>query len=768
MPLYFSQRGGPGIISTIVGPQGEQGEPGDDGPTLTPMGPYSPSDTYTIGNVVNYEGSSWIYWNPESDLGNEPPSLPTMSNDYWMINASKGDDGADGDTTDTLLDAAIRYQRADEHNWPLVPSKSFVAVPEKDVPTGLTYARTTAQYNRGPDLVWRAAAIDTIGHAYDVDGSYMGWPIFSTATNLIENNTGQGVVAGSTGTAPTNYGSVSTGFGGTVRTIGAATTEDGIAAWDVQYAASPTTSATSGLVGMATSMQIAAVQGDNFVFSTFLKLQAGTRTGMTFYLRLSERDGAGAALTSHDLEIEPTDERLGSQRFVLQAEMTHASCAYVIPQIVMVCADATAVDYTLRIGWSQLETGLRETPPIPTTSATVVRGSDVLTCTSLGDWFNPTEFMVRIRAYVTRMRAAVEPLLQIDDNTADNYFRFYINGSNSLAFQVMDTSVEQHDGSTSETLSPGYREFIFCARAKDSDFSQCAMGGKVSNQGDSGTMPTVNRFRIGRTTSSSNTFRGYFKELDFFAIGSSGPSDNIEAVLSAPDTIKGRKRKMVMLGDSIHDTYMVPESVAALTGMKVINGAFAGTRLSSNFADTDPLCGWAIAQAIATGDWDDAIAAADAEVGSRPYWPEKIRRLAAQNWNLVDIITFAHGTNDWSGEADIGTSVDTDETTLMGTVNMIIEDVLTAYPHLRIMFISPMFRTSGSNGNGDTMLDFVDAIIDRCEAHQTPVLDMYRKLGVNEFNEANWLTDGLHPTSKGVRLQAQAIAGFVTAGGAYR
>jgi lysophospholipase L1-like esterase len=732
-----------------------------------PQGVYSDVTEYEYGQVVEDQDATWYYHNDAASTGNQPPTLPTKADDYWQWIAGEGPAGADGDTTDTLLDAAILYQRADEHNWPIVPSKSFIAKPEGDLPTGMTFTRSTVQYERGPDLVWRSNAIDTLSHAYDKDGRYLGWAIFATATNEIENNTGTGVVAGSPGTAPTNAGSVSTTFGGTTRTIGAATTEDGIDAWDITYAASPTTSAASGTIGHATSMQIAAATGDNFVLSSFIKLQAGTDTGMTFTLRLSERDAAGAALTAHDLVIEPTNARLGSQRFVLTAETTHVDCAYVIPQIIMTCLDATAVNFTLRIGWTQLESGLRETPPIPTASAVGVRGSDVLTCTSLGDWFNATEFMVRVRAYVTRMRAAEEPLIQLDDNTADERFRVYINGSNAIASLVTVGGVDVHDGSTSDSLlaSAGNRDFIAVARYKADDFAQARDGGRSQNQGDSGAMATVDRIRFGRTTSSSNVFRGYMKEVDFFPLSSSGPSDNIEVVLSTPDTNKGRQLRAVHLGDSIWDTYQVSEAVAARTGIRSINGAFAGTRLSDNGAATNPLCGWALATSIATGSWTAAIAAADAEVGSRPYWPEKIRRLAAIDWTKIDILTFAHGTNDWSGEAVLGdTGSAQDETNFYGCVHYIIDQILTAYPHIQLIFITPMLRTTGSNGNGDTMLDFVDAMIEVCEDQIVPVFDSYRKLGINNYNAGTFLSDGLHPSNLGVRLIAQKVSAFITAG----
>jgi hypothetical protein len=51
--------------------------------TLIDMGAYVAGQTYREGNIVQDQGTSWVYINPAPSSGNAPPALPTLSNDYW-------------------------------------------------------------------------------------------------------------------------------------------------------------------------------------------------------------------------------------------------------------------------------------------------------------------------------------------------------------------------------------------------------------------------------------------------------------------------------------------------------------------------------------------------------------------------------------------------------------------------------------------------------------------------------------------------------------
>jgi hypothetical protein len=64
--------------------------------TLVDMGAYAAGTTYRDGNIVQDQGSSWLYINPTPSSGNAPPTLPIDEDAYWKVLAKAGEDGEDG------------------------------------------------------------------------------------------------------------------------------------------------------------------------------------------------------------------------------------------------------------------------------------------------------------------------------------------------------------------------------------------------------------------------------------------------------------------------------------------------------------------------------------------------------------------------------------------------------------------------------------------------------------------------------------------------
>jgi len=79
------------------------GEDGADGLGFEYRGAYSSSATYNKqatatpnGSVVTHEGSLWLYINDTGTGHSAPPELPTTSNTWWTLLASKGEAGTPG------------------------------------------------------------------------------------------------------------------------------------------------------------------------------------------------------------------------------------------------------------------------------------------------------------------------------------------------------------------------------------------------------------------------------------------------------------------------------------------------------------------------------------------------------------------------------------------------------------------------------------------------------------------------------------------------
>lgn len=248
-------------------------------------------------------------------------------------------------------------------------------------------------------------------------------------------------------------------------------------------------------------------------------------------------------------------------------------------------------------------------------------------------------------------------------------------------------------------------------------------------------------------------------------------------------------RTAVVLGDSIvqgETSFDFIPLLAAATGMTVVNGGFGGCRMGEHPTDAnrDALGFYRLADYIASGTWTAAIDAAAAlqAIDGNALRPAHAAALAALTWSSVDYIIVMFGTNDFTGPVPIGNAGDSSGTTFKGAMNYGIETILSAFPKAKLIFCTPMWRArvNGSapggtysppggviddsnltpNSVGDYLFEYGDAIVERAEAHQLPVIDMYHNGGINTYNWEAYIPDGLHPTANtdGITLMAERVA----------
>ena len=201
-----------------------------------------------------------------------------------------------------------------------------------------------------------------------------------------------------------------------------------------------------------------------------------------------------------------------------------------------------------------------------------------------------------------------------------------------------------------------------------------------------------------------------------------------------------------------------------------------------------------IANALHTGDFSLQEAAAQWIISDEN--PNKdtddntaiIETLKNVDLSNVDIVTIFIGTNDYnSALGEIGeVGDDTSALNMAQGFNQIIKHLLTANPNLRIYYFSPMPRYFGdvrtfdannaaSDSNwcdnvvGDKGVKFPDMIdhqIKLAQYYKIPVCDMYRTMGINQWNIASIMrgdiADGTHPF-KGFKMLANKIVSFIEA-----
>lgn len=237
-------------------------------------------------------------------------------------------------------------------------------------------------------------------------------------------------------------------------------------------------------------------------------------------------------------------------------------------------------------------------------------------------------------------------------------------------------------------------------------------------------------------------------------------------------------KKIVCFGDSIFgnfrdtnlDDVSIPKMIEKCTFASVYNCGFGGCRMAEH-----PISYWdafgmhSIADSIASGDWsvqEQAIkdgVSAGAGYPFETYFAETLTMLKNINFEDIDIIVVAYGTNDFSGNIT--------ETQFKTALSHSIETILKAFPHLKILVVSPMWRwyesetvyidsDTKTNSNGNTLVEFVDWCKAETDKYHLSYIDTYRNLGINKLNRLTYFAanDGTHPITAGRKLRANLIS----------
>ena len=276
-----------------------------------------------------------------------------------------------------------------------------------------------------------------------------------------------------------------------------------------------------------------------------------------------------------------------------------------------------------------------------------------------------------------------------------------------------------------------------------------------------------------------------------------GVSTNVKAegegtsfAISSGNQLEGRT--IVNFGDSIFGNYDAPESISSyieqLTGATVYNVGFGGCRMGKHQHENwTPFSMYSLADAIVSGDFslqDSALEGIlDIDGKDDPDLPERfpkiLNTLKSIDFNEVDIITIAYGTNDFTANnRKLYTSDRYDLETYAGALRYTIETITEAYPHLSIFICTPTYRFWPDKENNyafiddsdtrvnlrdNTLLDYVQAAKDISAEYNLPCIDNYYDLGINKDNRHMYFSpaDGTHPLPAGRLLIAKNIVRYL-------
>jgi len=240
-------------------------------------------------------------------------------------------------------------------------------------------------------------------------------------------------------------------------------------------------------------------------------------------------------------------------------------------------------------------------------------------------------------------------------------------------------------------------------------------------------------------------------------------------------------KKIVNFGDSIFGNRRPPKDISSylanLTGATVYNCGFGGCEMSvhSN-ANYTPFSMCSLADSIASvkagseNPWTTQEANA-ALSGMPAYFSETVALLKTINWDDVDIITIAYGSNDFNNGSPLDNSGNSDTAYFADALRYSIETILTAYPQIKIFVCSIAYRawlnasyefiddTNTHTVGGNTTAAFNDKLREVSEEYCLTYIDDYN-IGINRYNRLYYFptTDGAHHNQEGARLIAENIA----------
>jgi lysophospholipase L1-like esterase len=189
------------------------------------------------------------------------------------------------------------------------------------------------------------------------------------------------------------------------------------------------------------------------------------------------------------------------------------------------------------------------------------------------------------------------------------------------------------------------------------------------------------------------------------------------------------------------------------------------------------ISGAGLSDAIASGVWTDQDTAIAGLTGVPAYFPDRLATIKAVDWSEVDFIMWEYGTNDFMNRVMLSDT--SDPTNLYAFDNAYrhaIETILTAYPNIRIITATPIYRwwqsggvfTDDSNTHTETdydggtskLTDFVEMSQTISKEYQIPCIDDYYTLGANKFTRLAYFdsTDGTHPNANGRKRIAEHLA----------
>lgn len=346
---------------------------------------------------------------------------------------------------------------------------------------------------------------------YPLGGAVNGCPallVEPAATNGIRNNSMVG--ASAPNTLPNNWSNAGSNL---TRQSVATGTLNGIPYVDIRI--SGTANNAFHDVFWDASNVIAALVGQDWVASCYLQIIAQPNPPVNYLLAMREFNSSGGFLGVFQgaaLSISTTS----FNRFSFTRVLNQAAVAFVHPSLFFTLVNGQYYDFTIRIGYPQMERGTVATSVIPTTTAAVTRSADVIRNTAATALIGQTEGTIYFEYYHnTATNAGIRNAFNLEGNVASSFnginFATSNNGNDlQVAVQVSSSSVVS-GGAFSTSVSEGWHKVAFGYNAATNGTSFYFDGNLIATRTLT-SIPAMSRIAV---MARANPFSGFDLDRQF-------------------------------------------------------------------------------------------------------------------------------------------------------------------------------------------------------------------------------------------------------------
>jgi hypothetical protein len=369
-----------------------------------------------------------------------------------------------------------------------------------------TVTRASTKLRIGSNGLYGSVANNVPAFEFNTDGTYRGLLVEPGATNSIRNNSMTGAVAGTPGTLPTNW---SEALSGLTREVVAIGTELGINYIDIKL--SGTASGISVVIASETNNSIVASVGQVWTNSHFVKIVSAPTPPTSFGLVIREALADGTFVASGSGAIVPTSTLA---RYSHTRTLTGVTTARVQPQLTATVVNGNTYDFTVRIGWPQMETGSVATSPIVTTAGTASRVADVVSLTGASSLIGQSAGTIFAEINLRNMSTGIfRRIVELSDGGTTNNISMFVGDTVSTIGIRIDTGgVNQSNFATASA----YSGTVKIALAYANNDIVLYVNGVQTNTDALASIPLCSVINIGSRVNSTLFANDYIRAVALF------------------------------------------------------------------------------------------------------------------------------------------------------------------------------------------------------------------------------------------------------------